>query len=300
MITLMKHTRSLQKSEARLAKLLLTPAMLYLALVLFFPLAWGIYFSFTNKVIGADAGFTGLENYRSLITNPTFLTAVRTTLLYTVAAIVLKTVLGVGLALLLNMKFPGRSLVRALLLIPWTLPNLVAVLNWKWIFANQGGALNGLLTKLGLIDKNILWLATATSAFICIVIVNVWRGIPFFGISILSKLQTIPSDLYEAASIDGANTLQKFAHVTLPAIKDITLLSALVSTIWTINDFESIWLLTGGGPNGKTAVITVFSYTTAIQSMQIGKAVAVSVLAMPILILLISFVTKMSTSDNPN
>lgn len=290
-----KH--SLRRSESRLAFFLLLPVVLYLACILFFPLGWGIFYSFTNKVIGADAIFTGLTNYKYLLTNPNFLSSVKVTILYTIVAIVLKTVLGIFLALLLNMEFRGRSLVRALLLIPWTLPNLVAVLNWKWMFANQGGAINGILSSLGLIDKNVLFLSTAVSAFICIVIVNVWRGVPFFGISILSKLQTIPADLYEAASIDGANGVQKFLHITLPSIKDITLLSALVSTIWTINDFESIWLLTGGGPNGKTAVITVFSYTTAMQSMQIGRAVAVSVLAMPVLILLISLITKISTTE---
>ncbi|HHW31697.1 MAG TPA: sugar ABC transporter permease [Clostridiaceae bacterium] len=288
----------LRRSDSRLAIILLAPAFIYLALLLFFPLLWGIVFSFSNKVIGAEAVFTGLSNFKNLITNINFLNSVKATCLYTVFAIFFKTLFGIIMALLLNMEFRGRSFVRALLLIPWTLPNLVAVLNWKWIFANQGGALNGLLSALGLIDENIIWLATAGSAFICIIIVNVWRGVPFFGITILSKLQTIPLELYEAASIDGASRIQKFFNITMPSIRDITLLSALVSTIWTINDFESIWLLTGGGPNGKTAVITVFSYTTAIQSMQIGKALAVSVLAMPILILLITQVTRLSTRSN--
>jgi multiple sugar transport system permease protein len=291
-----KH--SLQRSDSRLAIALLSPAFLYLLLLLFFPLLWGITFSFSNKVIGADAVFTGLTNFKNLITNLNFLNSVKATLIFTVFAIFFKTLFGIFMALLLNMQFKGRSLIRALLLIPWTLPNLVAVLNWKWIFANQGGALNGILSSLGLINENIIWLATATSAFVCIIVANVWRGVPFFGITILSKLQTIPIEWYEAASIDGASRLQKFFYITLPSIKDITLLSALVSTIWTINDFETIWLLTGGGPNGKTAVITVFSYTTAIQSMQIGRALAVSVLAMPILILLISQITRLSTRDS--
>ncbi len=295
-----KENYSLIRKEKRLALLLIIPVMIYLLLMMGFPLGWGIYMSFTNKVIGAPEIFTGLKNYINLLKNEEFLGSVKITVFYTICAIFFKTTLGVGLSLVLNLKFKCRNLVRALLILPWTLPNLVSVLNWKWIFANQGGALNGLLSALGLIDKNILWLSTAESAFIAIVVVNVWRGVPFFGISILSKLQTISTDLYEAASIDGANTFQKFFSITLPSIKDITLLSALVSTIWTINDFESIWLLTGGGPNAKTAVITVFSYTTAIQSMQIGRAVAVSVLAMPVLVLLILMITKVSAEDNVN
>lgn len=292
-----KKRRTMLQSESRLAFFLLLPVMVYLVALLVYPLGWGAYHSFTDKVIGAPATLNGLANYKFLLKNQAFMTSVKTTVLYTVVVIVLKTVLGVALAMILNMSFRGRSLVRALVLIPWTLPNLVAVLNWKWIFANQGGALNGLLRAFGLIDKNVLWLSTAASAFVCIVVVNVWRGVPFFGITILSKLQTIPSDLYESASIDGANAVQRFFHITLPSIKDIALLSALVSTIWTINDFESIWLLTGGGPNGKTAVVTVFSYTTAMQSLQIGRALAVSVLVMPVLILLISVVTKLSSKD---
>lgn len=295
-----KPVYSLIRKEKRLALLLIIPVMIYLLIAMGFPLGWGIYESFTNKIIGAPAVFTGLKNYINLLKNQDFLSSVKVTVLYTICAIFFKTVFGIGLSLVLNLKFKGRNLVRALLILPWTLPNLVSVLNWKWIFANQGGALNGLLSALGLIDKNVLWLSTAGAAFVSIVVVNVWRGVPFFGISILSKLQTIPEDLYEAASIDGASTIQKFFSITLPSIKDITLLSALVSTIWTINDFESIWLLTGGGPNAKTAVITVFSYTTAMQSMQIGKAVAVSVLAMPVLILLILMITKVSTEDNSN
>jgi multiple sugar transport system permease protein len=293
----MKKSKSLIRSESIFAMALISPTLIYLILVLLFPLLWGIILSFTDKTIGASAGFTGLSNYKFLIGNKNFWNAVLATSIFTSSSILFKTVFGIILALLINMEFKGRNLVRALLLIPWTLPNLVAVLNWKWIFANQGGALNAILKFLGLIEKNQIWLATAFSAFFCIIIVNVWRGIPFFGITILSKLQTIPTDWYEAASIDGASAVQKFLYITLPSIKDITLLSALVSTIWTINDFESIWLMTGGGPNGKTAVITVFSYTTAIQSMQIGRAVAISVLAMPILILLISKVTNLSTSE---
>ncbi len=293
----MQLKRGIKNSESRFAKLLLAPVFLYLFAALFFPLAWGVMMSFTDKTIGAKPTFNGLENYVFLLKNKAFLLSVKNTLLYTFFCIFFKTVFGVMLALLLNMNFRGRNIVRAMLLIPWTLPNMVAILNWKWIFANQGGALNGLLSVLGLIDKNILWLAQAETAFMLLIVVNVWRGVPFFGITILSKLQTIPEELYQAASIDGANIFQKFFHITLPSIKDITALSALVSTIWTINAFEDIWLLTGGGPNDKTSVITVFSYTTGMQNLQIGRAVAVSVLAMPLLIFLISIITKFSTRN---
>ena len=134
-----------------------------------------------------------------------------------------------------------------------------------------------------------------------IIVANVWRGTPFFGISILAKLQTIPKDYYEAAEIDGAGMWQKFRHITLPEVKDVTILSALMSTIWTINEFETVWLLTGGGPNGTTQVMNVYSYKTAMRSMMLGRGIAVAVLAMPVLMIIISMLTRrMLPGDDKN
>ena len=132
-----------------------------------------------------------------------------------------------------------------------------------------------------------------------IVIANVWRGTPFFGISILAKLQTVPKDYYEAAQIDGANVFQRFWFVTLPEIKDVIMLSTLMSTIWTLNEFESVWLLTGGGPNGSTQVMNVYSYKTAMRSMMLGRGIAVAVLAMPVLLILISILTRHMMDEEP-
>ncbi len=196
------------------------------------------------------------------------------------------------MALILNVNFKGRNITRALLLIPWTLPNVVAVLNWRWIFSDIGGVANQLLRIIGVTDQNIVWFGDATLAFVCIVIVNVWRGTPFFGISILAQLQTIPVDYYEAASIDGASKWKQFIHITLPEIKNVIYLSALMSTIWTLNEFESVWLLTGGGPNRATEVVNIYSYKTAMSSMQLGKGVTVSVLLMPVLLILIGFISR--------
>ena len=295
----MKGTKAntLRRQESRLAVLLTTPAMLFLACMLFFPLFWGISMSFTDKSIGSDPNFIGLANYLSLLKNKDFYQALRNTLVYTGLAIAGKLIFGVVLALLLNMKFRGRNLVRALFLIPWTLPNLVAMLNWRWIYNSAGGALNAILLGLGVIEKNVAWLSTVSFVLIGVVIANVWRGTPFFGITILSKLQTIPSDLYEAASIDGANAFQKFIYVTLPEIKDVILLTSLISTIWTMNEFDTVWLMTGGGPANRTLIMSVFSYKTAMQKLQIGNAVAVSVLMMPLLLILIALVTKYSVKN---
>ena len=163
------------------------------------------------------------------------------------------------MALSLNLKFKGRNIARALLMIPWTLPNIVVVYNWRWIFNSTGGIANYILKSLHITNTDIIWFGSAGLGMTTIIVANVWRGTPFFGVSILAKLQTIPKDYYEAAEIDGAGLWQKFRHITLPEVKDVTILSALMSTIWTINEFETVWLLTGGGPNGTTEVMNVFS-----------------------------------------
>ena len=268
------------------------PLIIFLGAVLVFPLVWGICMSFTNKVIGGDAQFTGLKNYQKLIGDPEYRRSIVNTIKFTALSITLKTVLGICMALALNQNFKGRNAARALLMIPWTLPNIVVVYNWRWIFNSSGGIANHILKSLHLIDKDLVWFGSAGLALLTIVVANVWRGTPFFGVSILAKLQTIYKDYYEAADIDGANLFQKFRYITFPEIKDVTILSALMSTIWTINEFETVYLLTGGGPNGATEVMNVYSYKTAMRSMMLGRGIAVAVLAMPVLMILIGLLTR--------
>ncbi len=268
------------------------PLIIFLGAVLVFPLIWGICISFTNKTIGGDAHFTGLKNYEKLISDPEYRRSIVNTIKFTALSIAFKTVLGMFMALALNQKFKGRNVVRALLMIPWTLPNIVVVYNWRWIFNSSGGVANHILKSLHLIDKDLVWFGSAGLALLTVVVANVWRGTPFFGVSILAKLQTISKDYYEAADIDGANIFQKFCYITFPEVKDVTILSALMSTIWTINEFETVYLLTGGGPNGATEVMNVYSYKTAMRSMMLGRGIAVAVLAMPVLMLLIGLLTR--------
>lgn len=290
-----------EKRENRFAYLVNAPMMVYLCCVLVFPMIWGLYMSFTNKTIGNPAEFIGFINYIKLLGDPEYRRSILNTIFFTAVSIGVKTVLGMLMALALNQPFGGRNLVRALLMIPWTLPNIVVVYNWRWIFNSTGGIANHILKSLNLISSNIIWFGSAGLAMFTIIVANVWRGTPFFGISILAKLQTIPKDYYEAAEIDGAGMWQKFRHITLPEVKDVTILSALMSTIWTINEFETVWLLTGGGPNGTTQVMNVYSYKTAMRSMMLGRGIAVAVLAMPVLMIIISMLTRrMLPGDDKN
>ena len=285
------------KRDTKFAYAINAPLIIYLVCILVGPVLWGIYMSFTNKIIGGDATFIGLQNYISLLQDAEYRRSILNTLVFTAISIVGKLFFGVLMALALNVEFKGRNVVRALLMIPWTLPNIVAVLNWRWIFSSTGGIANYLLKSLHLIDKDLIWFGSAGLAMATCVIANVLRGTPFFGVSILAKLQTISKDGYEAAAIDGANIWQRFRYITLPEIKDVIMLSTLMSTIWTLNEFESIWLMTGGGPNGATETMNVFSYQTAMRSMMLGKGIAVSVIAMPVLIILISLISRRMLKD---
>lgn len=280
-------------SDGRFAARLVAPVILYLVAVMLLPFFWGIGMSFTNKTAGvADAAFVGLRNYTELLKTREIYQSTWVTLLFTAVSIAGKALFGIILALLLNMRFKGRSLVRALMLIPWALPNIVVVLNWRWIFAGSGGALNALLRKAGLISQNLAWTGDPSLALLTVIIANVWRGVPFFGINVLSGLTTIPADLYESAELDGCGALKKFAYITLPSVKGVLLMTTLVSMIWTLNEFDSIWQMTGGGPLNRTMTLAVYSYKTAMYHFRIGRGVAISVLTMPLMILLIYGVNK--------
>ena len=159
------------------------------------------------------------------------------------------------------------------------------------MFADTGGVLNAMLMGTGVVDQKIAWLSTPAMAMSAIVLVNVWRGAPFIGISVLSGLQTISSDLYESATVDGAGAFARFCYITIPSIKNVLMLSTLVTTIWTFNDFEIIWLLTKGGPLNSTQVISTYSYQAGILQMDFGKAVAASIMFLPVIIVIVNIIT---------
>jgi len=271
--------------------LLNVPMIVYMLGVLAFAMIWGIALSFTDKKIAADPNFIGLENYITLLKSPDYINSIKITLKYTVFCIAGKLFFGTAMALTLNEPFRGKNLVRALLLLPWTIPMIVVALNWRWIFAGTGGALNYILRSVGIIERNLNFLGAPALAFMCIVISDVWRGTPFFGNSILARLQTIPKVYYEASKIDGANAIQRFIYITLPNIKNTMLVTTLVSTIWTLNAFGFIWNLTGGGPNHTTELMNVYSYITAMSNRKLGLGLAVSIMAMPFLLILIEIIT---------
>ena len=279
-------------NESSVAIVLLSPAAAYLLAVMLMPFMWAFYISMTKSGADGTTVFAGFEKYLLVLKDANFYNSVYNTLVFTFFAVLGKVVLGIIMALVLNGPIRLRNVHRSLLIIPWALPTVISILTWKWLYSDVGGALNHLLKISGLIQTDVKWLASAQFALMSVIIVNIWRGTPFIGVSVLSGLQTVPHDLYEAATIDGANALKRFIYVTLPHIKSVIGLSAFVTTIWTINDFEIVWLLTRGGPAFVTEIISTYSYRVGFLNMDIARATAVSFLFLPLMILLVNIVTK--------
>jgi ABC-type sugar transport system permease subunit len=273
--------------------MLLSPALLILLGLVVYPFFYAIWLSFLDKSVGTVGRFVGLGNFRYVITWPQFLAALYNTVTFTVVAVAIKFALGMAVALVLNQQIRGRNFFRAFLLLPWVIPAFVVYLTWRWLYDPLQGLLNYALLDLGLITYPIAFLSTRETAMISVIIAHAWRGFPFFAVSFLAGMQTIPAELYEAAQVDGASRWQQFRHITLPSLYHIIGVVLLLQTIWTANAFEPIYLLTGGGPSDATTVYTLLAYLMGIVNLRLGEAAAVSVLFLPLLIGLVLVVTSL-------
>lgn len=265
--------------------LFLTPLILVLTLTIY-PLMSAIWLGFTDKRVGFDANFIGLTNYITLIQDELFINAARNTLIFTIGAVTVKLILGMIMALILNENFPMRNITRGVLALPWIIPTVVGVLIWYWMLNETNGVLNVLL------DRHIPWLSTKNFALFSVILVNFWRGFPFFGINFLAGMQSISPELYEAAKVDGANAFDRFRYITLPGLKYIMLVTTALSTIWTINDFQVVYLLTKGGPGTATQIFATLTYEIGISSLQLGRGIAVSMFMFPFVVIGIIFMVR--------
>jgi ABC-type sugar transport system permease subunit len=271
---------------------LVAPVVLCLLTLIFYPFFFAIWISFTDRVIGRAGQFIGLANYVYLAKWPSFKATVWNTVVLVFFVQSLKLVLGLGIALLLNQQIRGRQFWRGLVLLPWAMPAFVAYITWKLLYAPQGGAFNFILIELGLVSSHVDFLSTKALAMPSVIVATFWRGFPFWVISFLAALQNVHQELYEAAAIDGASAWGRFRHVTIPGIRHVILVVVLLSTIWTTNSFENIWLLTQGGPSDATMTFPVLAYF-GLQSLRIGEAAAVSVAMLPIFAMLALIVAKL-------
>jgi multiple sugar transport system permease protein len=273
--------------------LLVLPVCLVLLALVAYPFVYAIVISFTSRVVGDAGHWVGLANYRYLFNWVTFNQAVKNTVVLVVVADILKFSIGLGLALLLNEQIRGRGLFRSFILLPWAMPGFIAFLTWRLLFLPIGGGVNLLLQTLHLHDNTpIDWLGQRSTALPAVIIATVWRGFPFWCISFLAALQNVPQDQYEAAKVDGAGSWQRFRFITLPSIRHVIIVVTLLSSIWTANSFENVWIMTQGGPSDSTMLLPVLAFF-GMQSQRLGEAAAVSVAIVPALAMLVFFVAAL-------
>jgi multiple sugar transport system permease protein len=290
---------SIFEQETFLGYALLLPTIAVLAIFLAFPFIYGAALSLTSTEVG-DFGlgrFVAFANYAfEAMRDGIFRTAFVNTFTYTIWTTIAKLGLGLLMALLMNQKFPAQRFVRAALLLPWIIPSVLSTLSWRWMFDPTFSVINWVLNSglhLGFCHGStqcVDWLGTPTTAMLSMMVVNIWRGTPFYGIALLAGLQTIPIELYEAAKVDGATRWQQFRQITLPMLRPVLLVVLLLSTILTFGDFQLPWVLTGGAPYNSTQVLSTWAYTIAIPGNELGVGAAVSLFLFPVLTIVIAIV----------
>ena len=254
------------------AYLLNTPALLVIVLLAAYPIGYSAWISLHRYSLKRPRvfDFVGLANYRQIIASDEFWSALWITLAFTVLAVAIVVVLGLAIALLLNRSFPGRDVVRTLILLPWAIPPVVNGLMWQWIYDAKVGALNGLLFSLGLIDDYRGWLSDPTSALLALVSADVWNAMPLTVVLLLAALQRIPPELYDAARVDGGGALQLFRYVTFPWLAQPLLIVLILQTLAAIRAFDVIYVLTAGGPGTATTTLTWKTYLVTFDSLDFG------------------------------
>jgi len=265
------------------------PAAAVLLMFLAYPLLLGIYLAMTDARVGRSGTFIGLENFYWLSGDAVFWLSVYNTFLYTLVASILKFVLGLWLALLLNHYLPFKAFIRAIVLLPWIVPTVLTAIAFWWIFDSQFSIISWMLQRMGLIDQPINFLGEPNNARMSVIAANTWRGIPFVAITLLAGLQTIPQSLYEAATIDGASRWQMFRYITLPLLTPIIAVVMTFSVLFTFTDFQLIYVLTRGGPLNATHLMATLSFQRAIPGGQLGEGAAIAVAMIPFLLAAILF-----------
>jgi multiple sugar transport system permease protein len=273
--------------ERNLAFLLLLPTMVLLGLFIAYPFMRGILLSVTDSRVGVPGEFVGLQNFERLAADPIFHTVVWNTCWYTFVTTIFKLGLGLWLALLLNRSFRFKAFTRAFILLPFIIPTVLSTFAWKWMFDPTFSVLNWMLYQTGMIRTAINWLGDGDLAMLSIIIVNIWRGVPFFAISLLAGLQTISPDLNEAAAIDGARPWQRFWHITWPLLLPVTMVVMLFSVIQTFADFQIVYVMTGGGPANATHLFATYAYQLGVGTGLLSQGAAVSLAMFPILLLIV-------------
>ena len=285
-------------ADALVGYLFVLPLIVLVLGLVAYPLGNAVWISLTDKYVGYASRFVGLANYVTLTRDPIFHKVVWNSAVFTLASVAVKVVLGMLMALALQRALVARSFLRAALLVPWVIPTVITALTWHWMFNALWGFINVTLQGVGLVREPIAWLGQPATAMAAVITANIWRGFPFFGVCLLAGMQAIPRDLYEAAAVDGASPAQRFWHITLPGLRLVLLVTTLISLIFTLNDFNIVYVLTRGGPGTATHVLATYTYEVGFQALRWGKAVAVSMYPMPVIAVMIVIVTRYLTRED--
>jgi multiple sugar transport system permease protein len=276
---------ALRRARPSPGLLLVLPALLLLLCLTIYPVGYGIWLSFFDKhALFPQARFVGLANYAYLLRDAQFWASLWNGTVYALTTIALQVVLGVATALLLHQAFPGRNLVRGLVLFPYMIPTVVAVILWKWLLNNQFGLVNYLLVELGLVSQPISWMGRSW-IMASLILISVWQFFPFVVLAVLARLQTIPEELYDAAKVDGASALRRFWHVTLPQLRAVLFITVLLRAIWMFTKFDTVWLITqGGGAEKYIRTLPVYAYLRTFNYYQAGMGAAIATVMFLILV----------------
>lgn len=281
---------------------LLLPTLVVMCVVIVYPLFDGFRISLMRMKLTSPlpSHYVGFDNYVRLFHEESFWTTLRTTLIWTGSNLIAQMVLGLGLALLLNEHLRARGLFRSIALIPYIVPSVAAALIWRWLYDGNSGLINAILFKLGIIDQYQPWLGQVNTALPAVIIESIWKGTPFVMIMLLAGLQTIPGEYYEAAALDGAGTWRRFRDITLPLLSPTITVAMILTTVYTVNNFNAIWLMTQGGPIGSTDILFTSAYKLAFERFDFGMAATVSVVLFGILAIFSAMYIFVVEREDPN
>ncbi|HSN88773.1 MAG TPA: sugar ABC transporter permease [Thermoanaerobaculia bacterium] len=276
-------------TDRRFAWLLVTPALATVAAVAIFPLGWTVWESLHRhdlRMPWLGRPFVGLANYAEILADGRFWRALGHTAFFAAATVTLELVLGLFLALAMNRAFRGRGLVRAAILVPWAIPTVVAALLWRFLFDSQAGIVNAFLTRIGILDEPLVWFVHAGTAWVPVLLADVWKTTPFVALLLLAGLQGIDPALYEAAAVDGAGAWRQFRRITLPLLKPALLVALIFRTLDAFRVFDLIYVLTGGGPGTSTEPIALYTFNALFSNLRFGYGAALSVIVFLVTFLL--------------
>ncbi len=289
--------RALRLTDTQVAIILILPALALFVAIILYPLINSMYIGLLDKsLVRPGEEFVGLKNI-DWVLRRRFVEILSTTMFFTIGATILPFLIGFVVALVLNAPLPGRGILRGLFLLPWLVPAVVVSFLWMWIFNANYGVLNGMLRSAGLISENINFIGDQSTAMWTIIIAKTWNTFPWIAVMLLAGLQTIPRELYEAAAIDGAGRVQSFFNITVPQLRGIITTVLLLSFIWNFQHFETIYVMTSGGPAGSTTTFAVAVYQQAFQGYNLGRAGAIGILWMALLSVIVGIYLRFGMGE---